>query len=71
MRWLTLLLVAGSLLTLSPLWAWIVLAAWFASLARPIFTKFARNLGGRERAGAAVTTLLLLAFLVGFGSMAT
>lgn len=67
MRWLTLALVIASLVTLSPLWAWIVLAAWFASLARPIFTKLAKSLGGRERAGAAVTTLLLLAIMLPIG----
>ncbi len=64
MRWITLVLVLGSLITLSPLWAWLVLAAWFASLARPVFAKMAKSLGGRERAGAAVTTLLLLAFII-------
>ena len=56
-------LVALVLLTILPLWAPLVLAAWSAILARPLRQRVARLVGGRSRAAGVVTVVLVLAVL--------
>ena len=58
LRWFTLVLCAGALATLVPFWAPLVLAAWLAILARPVFQKLTQRTGGRERAAGAILVVL-------------
>ena len=50
-----------ALKALLPLWLPLLLAAWFAHLARPLSERFAERLRGRSRAAALVVVLLVLA----------
>jgi predicted PurR-regulated permease PerM len=52
-----------ALKALMPLWLPLLLAAWFAHLARPLSDKLAERLRGRSRAAALVVVLLVLGFL--------
>lgn len=63
-RWVLLGLVAAALLTLSPLWLSIVLAAWFAALIRPLAARLTRLLRGRQRVAAVLTVVSLLLLLL-------
>lgn len=60
---LTLILSAASVVIFAPFVASLVLAAWAAHLARPLFTRLNRGLKGRERAAGVVTSLLVLAMV--------
>lgn len=53
---------------LAPLWAPLVLAAWFADLALPLVRVFEKLLGGRHRGAAAVVVLLVLTVVVPLGA---
>ena len=53
-------LVAGALWVLLPLWPYLVLALWFAGLARPLNDKLAKHLHGRGWAAGVLTLLLFL-----------
>lgn len=64
LRLLAVALALASLHTLSPLWTALVLSAWVGKLARPLLRRFSRAVGGRERAAAVLTILLLLALVV-------
>ncbi|HEU4410414.1 MAG TPA: AI-2E family transporter [Polyangiaceae bacterium] len=66
LRLLAFLLGLAALHTLSPLWTALVLSAWVGKLARPLVRRFSRAVGGRERAAAVLTILLLLALVVPF-----
>ena len=47
-----------------PYWGWLVLAVWFAALARPILDRLSKFCGGRRRAAAIITiglSILVLA----------
>ena len=59
LRVLVLLFVVGAVWTLWPLWAPLVLAAWFAHIARPLHTKLSGWMGKKSR-GAAVATVILV-----------
>lgn len=59
LRVLVLALTLGGLLTLWPLWAPLVLAAWFSQIVRPLQHRLADWMGKNER-GAAVATVLLV-----------
>lgn len=59
-----LVLVAGAVWTLSPLWVSLVLAAWFANLTQPLWRRLSRLLGERPRLAAALIVLSLLLFIV-------
>jgi len=48
---------------LAPLWAPLVLAAWFADLLRPTVRKLERHLGGRRRAAGVLTLLVAVGIL--------
>src|SRR5688572_29183768 len=52
-----------ALKALLPLWLPLLLAAWFAHLARPLSDRLAERLHGRSRAAALVVVLLVLAIL--------
>lgn len=52
-----------ALKALHPLWLPLLLAAWFAHLARPLSDSLAQRLHGRSRAAALVVVLLVLAAL--------
>jgi predicted PurR-regulated permease PerM len=63
LRWVVLALSVGAFLTLWPLWAPLVLAAWFALIARPVHTRLSRWMGKKERGAALATLLLVFMFL--------
>ncbi|HEX7603905.1 MAG TPA: AI-2E family transporter, partial [Polyangiaceae bacterium] len=56
------LALAGALVFL-PCSISLLLASWFALLTRPLMTKLARRIGGRTRAAAVITTLIMIGFL--------
>lgn len=62
------LLGIGALFMLAPLWAPLVLAAWFADLALPLVRSFERLLRSRRRGAAAVVVLLVLTVVVPLGA---
>lgn len=70
LRWVAILLTLAAGVMIWPMWQPLVLAAWFAALARPLMNRFSRVLRGRHRAAAAVTVLLLLLVLVPIGLFA-
>lgn len=63
LRWVTLALVVGAAIAFFPLWAPLVLGAWVALLARPLFVRLAARVNGRQRAAALMVLLLLLAVI--------
>jgi predicted PurR-regulated permease PerM len=67
LRWGAILFALAAGLMLWPMWPPLVLAAWFAVLARPLMDWFSRILRGGHRAAAALTLLLLLLVLVPIG----
>jgi predicted PurR-regulated permease PerM len=63
-RGIALVLVLAAAATFVPLWAPLVLAAWLASMCRPMFLKLASYTHGRHRAaGALVVALVVLALV--------
>lgn len=58
------LLAAAAAAALLPLWAPLLLASWMAVAFRPLHTKMARKIGGRNRAASVVTVLLVAAALL-------
>lgn len=60
LRWTTLLLCAGALLVLWPVWPSLVLAVWTAALTRPLLVRFERVFHGRSRAAAWLSLLLFV-----------
>jgi predicted PurR-regulated permease PerM len=60
---LVLLLAGGALLTLTPLWPPLVLAAWIAIVAHPLHVRLARKFRGRHRAAALMTVTFVLLLL--------
>jgi predicted PurR-regulated permease PerM len=57
-------LCVAAALVIAPLWAPLVLAAWFADMLRPILRKLERVLRGRRRAAGALVVLLAVAILL-------
>jgi predicted PurR-regulated permease PerM len=57
-------LCLGGALVVAPVWAPLVLAAWFADLLSPAVRRLERLLGGRRRGAAAVVVLLAVAVLL-------
>lgn len=62
--WVALLLAAALFLALRPVAVPLVLAAWFARLARPLHEGLGRALGGRKLAAALITAALIVALVV-------
>ncbi len=60
LRWTTAALAAAALYVCWPLAPALVLAAWTATIARPLLERFERGLKGRRRAAAAFAMLLFL-----------
>jgi predicted PurR-regulated permease PerM len=69
MRVLTAALCVAAAVILAPLWAPLVLAAWFADLLHPAVRRLERVLRGRRRAAAAVVVLLAIGVLLPLGGM--
>ncbi len=63
LRLLTLGLAVASAVTLAPLWAPLVMAAWVAALLQPPVRRLQRALRGRRRGAAAIVVLLVVAVL--------
>jgi predicted PurR-regulated permease PerM len=59
-RWILVALTVAALYVCWPLWPALVLAAWTATLAGPLLTRFERGLRGTRRAAAALSLLLFL-----------
>jgi predicted PurR-regulated permease PerM len=66
---LTVALCAAAALVVAPLWAPLVLAAWFADLLRPGVRRLEHALGGRRRGAAAVVVLLTIGALLPLGGI--
>lgn len=64
LRALTVVLVGAAIVTLLPLWAPLVLAAWIADLLGPLVRRLEHLLGGKRRGAAAIVVLLAVAVLV-------
>ncbi|HEX6240036.1 MAG TPA: AI-2E family transporter [Polyangiales bacterium] len=58
-----LLLIVAAILLLLPLWPWILLALWTASIVNPLFQRLSRVVHGRSRAAGLVTVALLIAVM--------
>jgi predicted PurR-regulated permease PerM len=63
LRWVVLALSIGAFLTLWPLWAPLVVAAWFAQIARPMHLRLSGWMGKKERGAALATVLLIIVCL--------
>src|SRR5688572_28183003 len=64
LRWATLLLGATALWLCWPLWPALVLAAWTASLLRPLMARLERRLKGRRLSAAILTSVVGLVIAV-------
>lgn len=60
LRWLALLLSVAALFVIWPLWPPLLLAAWTASLTRPLLKRFERGLRGRSRAAAVLSLIIFV-----------
>lgn len=60
-------LIAAAALVLSPYWVWLVLAIWVGQLGRRVMRPLTRVTGGRQRAAALLTALLLAIIVVPIG----
>lgn len=67
LRWVTAALVVATALTFVPLWAPLVLAAWFATMVRPLLTRIAKITRGRHRAAGAIVVTLVMVLLLPLG----
>src|SRR5688572_7665595 len=63
-RWLAWVFMAATAITLLPLWLPMLLAAWFAHLARPLVDRLTRAFGGRSQVASLIVVLALLLILV-------
>jgi predicted PurR-regulated permease PerM len=66
---LALALALATLAVIAPLWAPLVLAAWFADLLSPAVVRIDRLLGGRRRAAGVVIVVLVVAVLLPVGAV--
>ena len=67
---LTALLCVAAIVVLAPLWAPLVLAAWFADLLRPAVGQLERLLGRRRRAAGALIVLVAVGVLLPIAGVA-
>jgi len=63
-RWVVAALSVGAFAAFIPLWQPLLLAMFAAVVAHPLHERLSRRLGGRERAAALVTLLLVIAVLI-------
>ena len=61
--WAVILACVGSALALYPLSVPLILAVWLAALARPVFSRLRKALGGRARAAGALAVALVVAIV--------
>ncbi len=66
LKWAVALLVVPAFVAFLPLWAPLLLAAWCACVAEPLFHRIRRRVRNKNGAAALLTVLLVLAFLVPF-----
>ena len=67
LRWIVVGLTAATVYLCWPLWPALVLAAWTATLARPLLVRFERVLRGRRIAAAVLSLLLFLVLALPVG----
>jgi len=60
---LTVALALAGTLVFVPLGPWLIMALWFASMARPLLARLGRAMGGRHRAAAVLVLVLFIALL--------
>lgn len=63
-RAVVIFLAVAAAIVFVPLWGPLVLAAWVATMARPLHARFAKVTGGRERAAGALVVGLVMVMLV-------
>lgn len=63
-RWTLLVLAIAAGLTFLPMWAPLVLAAWVATIARPLLARIGKAIGGRHRAAGVLVVALVMAMFV-------
>jgi predicted PurR-regulated permease PerM len=66
LRWVLVVLAVLAIVTLVPLAGPLVLAMWFARLARPVHARITRMLGGRGRAASILIVVLFVSLFVPF-----
>lgn len=64
LAWITLALAVAASVVLSPLLVPVILAAWTATIARPLLERVEKALRGRNRAAAVLTLVLVIVLLV-------
>ncbi|WP_394828195.1 AI-2E family transporter [Pendulispora albinea] len=64
LQWITLALVVAAAWACYPIWPALLLGIWAATMARPLLERVSKITGGRKRAAAALTVLLVLALVV-------
>lgn len=69
-RWVLFGLLFAGALVLVPYWTWLVLAIWVGQLGRRVMRPLSRLTGGRQRAAAVLTALLLAILVVPVGLVA-
>lgn len=63
-RWTVLALAVAAAVTFLPMWAPLVLAAWVATIARPLLTRIAKLTRGRHRAAGVLVVVLVMAMFI-------
>jgi predicted PurR-regulated permease PerM len=63
-RWVVLVLAIAAIATFVPVWVSLVLAAWAASIARPLLMRVSQALGGRGRAAGVLVAGLVVVLVV-------
>lgn len=63
-RWIVLVLVVAALGTFVPLWVSLVLAAWAASISRPLLLNVSNAIGGRGRAAGVLVAGLVVVLVL-------
>jgi predicted PurR-regulated permease PerM len=66
LNWTVALLVVAAAIAFSPLWAPLLLAAWCACVAAPLYQRIRNRVRQKNRAAGLLTVLLVLAFLIPF-----
>jgi len=64
LSWVVGVLVAAGFLAMVPLWGPVMMAAWAAIIAQPLYRPLAKRIHQRQGAAAMLTVLLVIAFLV-------
>jgi predicted PurR-regulated permease PerM len=70
-KWVLLAACALSVVVIWPLWPPLLLAAWTASLTRPLLLRFEKGLRGRRRAAAALSLIIFVVVALPLALVAT